>query len=85
MILETWGGTPPVGHPPVCGANGTTPDGKTWRDMPGADFVFQRLNFFFYRRGMLDVLEGELGPDGRVETASGKRNRKRRGKGRRKS
>lgn len=34
-------------------------NGRTWRDMPGATEDDQKMNFFFYRRGQLDVEEEE--------------------------
>ncbi len=30
-------------------------NGRTWRDMPGSTVEDQKMNFFFFRRGMLDV------------------------------
>lgn len=54
-------------HAPTCPALGMTPCGKTWRDMPGVGEEVQKMNFFFFRRGMLDVIDTD--PDtGKVRT-----------------
>lgn len=41
-------------RPPVCEWDQEHPQtGKTWRDMPGDEQVNKKLDFFLYRRGLL--------------------------------
>lgn len=51
-----WGQSAYRGHAAVCSQEERHPEtGKTWKQMPGNDPETKRLNFFLYRRGMLQM------------------------------
>lgn len=47
-------------HAPICQWDEPHPEtGKTWQDMPGSTPLDRKMNFFFYRRGVLvENIEG---------------------------
>lgn len=65
------------GHPPVCGPNEATPEGYTWRDMPGREEEAKRWNFGLHRCGLLPLTPAK---DGRLFSRKGHDNRRRSGR-----
>lgn len=62
-------------HLPVCGPNDATPEGVRWTDMPGAEEIAKRFDFFLHIPGLYP---GWRDANGRWMTKQGHANRKRR-------